>query len=336
MFRKILSITLVICLCLSVFAVMPVQAASKPRSSNFMTGVIDPFWKIVNENPATYSVEAGLGLRLPTQVYDIYESGSGWENIFIQEAEGDWEVISKVYYPVIPSANYQQQALLVWQDADNYIKIDVEYTTWNGPIKAQMIYESGGTVTNVYSEVVEVPSGATSLTVYYKYVRQGNTYTGYYSLDGQQFRQLGTVTLALQNVHIGVTATKNTSLDESPMIDTYCQYIQVITDEPYPFTIEADALEATVGGIKASARVIPTEGVPTHDGNEVVLFQLMKGDTPIGIMATEWDITEGEKFTAFFNVDPSDDSYVVNVFVLDSFSDLTYAPVPLAEKVTIK
>lgn len=335
MFKKILSMTLIICLCLSVFAIMPVQAASRPRSSNFMTGALDPWWKIINENPETYSVEAGKGLRLPTQVNDIYETGSGWENIFLQEAEGDWEVISKVYYPVLPFANYQQQALLVWQDADNYIKIDVEYTTWDGPIKAQMMYESAGTATALGSQNITATEGQ-PLTVYYKAVRKGDEYTGYYSLDGEQFIQLGTITLALQNVHIGVMATKNTALSESEMIDTYCQYIQVVTDEPKPFTIVADKLETTVGGIKASAKVVPTEGVPTHEGKEVVLFQLMKGDTPISIVAMERDITSEEEFIAYFNVDSADDSYVVNVFVLDSFSDLTYAPIALAETVTIK
>lgn len=337
--KRILTMLLAICLCLSLFGVMPVQAAdsgNRPKSTSFMGGTLDPVWTILNENIDTYSIEPGLGLRLPTQVNDIYQTGTGWENIFVQPAAGNWEVVSKVYYPVLPHANYQQQALLAWQDEDNYIKIDVEYTTWNGPIKAQMVSESAATATSINSVVLDVAEGE-PLTVFYKIIREDNKYTGYYSLNGTEFIQLGSIEQALQNVHIGIFATKNTAASESDPIDTYCQYIEVITDEPKPFTIVTDNnLEETEGGIKASVNVVPTEDVPTHDGNEVILFQLMKDNTPMNIVAMERDITSEEEFIAYFNVDYDDDSYSVNVFVLDSFSSLTYAPISLAEKVTLE
>lgn len=336
--KRILSMMLAICLCLSLFGVMPVQAANsgnRPKSTSFMGGTLDPVWTVLNENTETYSLEAGKGLRLPTQVNDIYEEGTGWENIFVQPAAGDWEVISKVFYPVLPLANYQQQALLAWQDEDNYIKVDVEYTDWNGPIKAQIMYESAATATSINSVLLDVAAGE-PLTVFFKIKKEGNNYEGFYSLNGTEFISLGTIELALENVHIGIMATKNTPADESDPIDTYCQYIEVITDEPLPFTIATDnMLEKTAGGIKATVNVVPTEDVPTHDGKEVVLFQLMKGNTPMSIVAMERDITSEEEFTAYFNVDSEDDSYLVNVFVLDSFSDLTYAPVSLAEKATL-
>lgn len=336
--KRILSMLLTICLCLSLLGVMTVQAAdsgNRPKSTSFMGGTLDPVWTILNENTETYSIEPGLGLRLPTQVNDIYEAGTGWENIFVQPAAGNWEVVSKVYYPVLPNANYQQQALLAWQDEDNYVKVDVEYTTWNGPIKAQLASESGGAATSVNSVLLDVPAGE-PLTVFFKITREDNNYTGYYSLDGTEFIELGSADIALEDVHIGVMATKNTPLEESEAIDTYCQYVEVVTDEPKPFTIVTDNnLEKTDGGIKASVNVVPTEDVPTHDGNEVVLFQLMKDNTPMSIVAMERDINSEEEFIAYFNVDSEDDSYFVNVFVLDSFSDLTYAPVSLAEKVTL-
>lgn len=335
--KRILSLFIVICLCMGLFGVMTVQAAGKPpKSTDFTTGVLDPaIWKIENENKDTYSIEPGLGLRLPTQVNDIYEAGTGWENIFLQEAAGNWEVVSKVYYPVLPNANYQQQALLVWQDEDNYIKVDLEYTTWNGPIKAQMMYEMDGTAQGLGSQLVDAVEGE-PLTVFYKIVREEDTYTGYYSMDGIDYIQLDTVTFAMENVHIGVMATKNTPLDESDMIDTYCQYIEVVTEEPLPFTIVTDnKLDKTEGGIKAAVTVVPTEDVDTHEGNEVVLFQLMKGNTPISIVAMERDITAEEDFIAYFNVDPEDDSYTVSVFVLDSFSSSTYAPISLAQKAVL-
>lgn len=103
-----------------------------------------------------------------------------------------------------------------------------------------------------------------------------------------------------------------------------------------PFGITTDGTLGRSGGIQATVTVTPTPGVTTHGGKEVVLFQLMKGTTPINIVAIERDITSSDDFTAYFNVDPSDTSYLVRAYVLDSFSsDVTTSPVSLAEKQTL-
>lgn len=104
-----------------------------------------------------------------------------------------------------------------------------------------------------------------------------------------------------------------------------------------PMDIIADGQLDRKTGIKAAVKVKPT-GFSTHDGTEVVLFQLMKNKTPISIAAVERDITSQETFTAYFSVsDPDDISYNVKVFVFDSFdSDPGNALINLAEPVTLK
>jgi len=101
-----------------------------------------------------------------------------------------------------------------------------------------------------------------------------------------------------------------------------------------PFMIAADELDRTAG-IKATAQVITTDD--DHEGGEVVLFQLMKGTTPISIVAAGKDITSDETFFGFFNVDDYEDqAYKVKVFLFDTFdSDLT-APISLAVPVELK
>jgi len=91
-----------------------------------------------------------------------------------------------------------------------------------------------------------------------------------------------------------------------------------------------------VGGIQADVQVSPTQGIATHDGEEAVVFQLMKGNTPVSIPALMRDITSTESIKAYFNVEPTDTSYTVKVFVLDRFDSDVTAPVSLAESVILK
>ena len=99
----------------------------------------------------------------------------------------------------------------------------------------------------------------------------------------------------------------------------------------------SDGQLVRVGGIQASVNVAPTQGATAHEGQEVVLFQLMRGSTPASIVALKKDITSQESFKAYFNVNPGDDSYTVRVYVLDFFtSNLTNAPESLAGWVTLE
>ena len=101
------------------------------------------------------------------------------------------------------------------------------------------------------------------------------------------------------------------------------------------FYIEAMPLERTRAGIKAIVNVVPVS--ENHTGKAVVLFQLMKGDTPGEIVALENEIISEAQFIAHFPVkDPSNETYKVRVFVLNRFdNDLDSVPDPLAEPVEL-
>ncbi len=87
-----------------------------------------------------------------------------------------------------------------------------------------------------------------------------------------------------------------------------------------------------VGGIRATVNVEPVNGGVGREGDEVVVFQLMKDTTPISIVAVEKDILSAEEFTAYFNVaDPDNTKYTVKVFVFNEFNSDTNAPISLAE-----
>jgi len=202
-----------------------------PVSVDFTTGHLDEsIWTILNPDPSNYSVDVGKGLRLPTLSGDIYQDGASWKNVFLQSAFGDWDIVSKVYYPAAPSADYQQQALLVWQDENNYIKLDVEYGSWADSLMVQFGSEVNGTFSGTSQvRLTNVSPGTPDFTIYYRIKKTGNSYEGYYSLDGKEYTRLGKIDLELLNPQIGLFATKNSN---NATIDTYCQYIEVLSSEP--------------------------------------------------------------------------------------------------------
>ncbi|WP_253735894.1 bifunctional 2',3'-cyclic-nucleotide 2'-phosphodiesterase/3'-nucleotidase [Paenibacillus sp. FJAT-26967] len=95
----------------------------------------------------------------------------------------------------------------------------------------------------------------------------------------------------------------------------------------------ADPVMDTASGVRASVRVSPSG--ESHNGEEVVVFELFNGSAPVGIAAVQKDITAPEKITAHFNsVGPN---LSVRVFVVDSYSgNLSNVGNNLAEPVTIK
>jgi hypothetical protein len=103
-------------------------------------------------------------------------------------------------------------------------------------------------------------------------------------------------------------------------ISTIYQNVQPSSNEQTPatraFTIDSGSL-VTTNGLKASATINPMNG--GHPGSEVVVFQLMKDNTPDNIVAVEKDITASEKVSAYFN--RAGQGYSVKVYVVDSFED---------------
>ncbi|SHE28348.1 beta-galactosidase/arabinogalactan endo-1,4-beta-galactosidase, partial [Desulforamulus putei DSM 12395] len=94
-------------------------------------------------------------------------------------------------------------------------------------------------------------------------------------------------------------------------------------DDTKPFSITAKGDLDRSSGIKATVNVDRISAASDHDGNEVVIFQLMKGNEPVSIVALEKDIQSPEGLTAHFNVDGSDNNYWVKVFVFDEFNSDT-------------
>jgi beta-glucosidase len=172
-------------------------------SDEFDSSILGSQWHWVREEPSTWSLTSRSGFMMvsPRQG-DIYGTGTGTaKNILLQNASGDWTIETKLVCSIRPHATYQQGGLIVYQDDDNYLKMEWEATGSSSSI-IQVLKESGGTTTAVSSSNGNVISSSSN-TVWFRIAKSGNSYTAYYSTDGTNFTAAGTTTLSLSNIQVG-------------------------------------------------------------------------------------------------------------------------------------
>ncbi|WP_176560228.1 Kelch repeat-containing protein [Brevibacillus dissolubilis] len=99
-------------------------------------------------------------------------------------------------------------------------------------------------------------------------------------------------------------------------VQIYPRYPQVygLPVIPVSKTFTASGSLNRTANLKANGAITPNG---THAGNEIIVFQLMDGTTPIKTVTFEEDITARKTLTASFDVPGSNMNYQVKVFVTD-------------------
>jgi|GEM_PF-611920 len=197
-----------------------------PNADYFADGSFDESaWEILNPDTENYSVETGKGIVMPTQRYDIYSTGAAWKNCFVTPTEGDWKAVTKAVYPKVPTQNYQQAMMLVWQDEDNYIRINCQQSN----LSIQPGKETNGSFSSSGFQQPRAQAAEDgSVTLYWMIDKTGTTYTLSYSQDGLNFTELGSTTAEYEAPKIGLFATSNTDQGANDPVDVYFEYLAVL------------------------------------------------------------------------------------------------------------
>ncbi len=192
-----------------------------PKSFDFTKTSLEELrsgWEIINPDEGLWTLDE-KGLTLITAEGDIYQNNNTYSNLFLQDGYGDWTLEAKINFPETPTKNYQQAAILAYQDDDNYVKVDYEYC--NAPViqigsEQNASWSSAGT------------KSFNGHDLYYRLVKEGNTYTAYYCTDGKSFVQYGNpVVMSLENIKIGLLAI-NGDGSTAPSIPATFAYLRII------------------------------------------------------------------------------------------------------------
>ncbi|MGO4547101.1 family 43 glycosylhydrolase [Paenibacillus sp. 2TAB23] len=185
----------------------------------FDSATLNNAWSVFQELKSNWSLTNNSGfLTIRSTATDIYETNNSLNNIFLRNvpANGDFEMVAKFTAPV--TKNHQQAGILVWQDANNFVKLS---HVWADGKVLESAYELNAKYAKA-GNIVKHPGGETHTI---KIKKVGNVYTTYY-WDGYEWIQASSpITAALSNIKVGFFAS-NIVANDSP-IDAKFDYFAI-------------------------------------------------------------------------------------------------------------
>ncbi|SFD72171.1 ThuA domain-containing protein [Streptomyces aidingensis] len=225
------------------FVLTPDATATRPEPSDeFDGGALDTCrWSdVVRPDTGALAVADGA-LRIDTSPGDIYQGdATDPRNFVLQPApEGDWTIETKVDASAFDE-RYQQAGLMVYADDTTYVKFD--YLTTNAPGEAVgRAIELRGEAGDVLLDPAPNADPAPTQGVWHlRLTRNGDTYTGSYSADGETWTELPPVSnpaLAEGTPRFGVYAFGAGQTASKPALFDYFRYAPVESDTTAP-TVE--------------------------------------------------------------------------------------------------
>ena len=223
-----------------------VNFAYPVQSDEFNGSDVGPQWTWVRQDPSAETVSGGA-LNLTAQTGDLNAGTNTAKNLLLQPALGDWAAETKMALNVAPHTNNQQAGLIVYQDDDDYLKLDWEYTGG----AAQLVETSEDfSFTPNAPETAAFPTVLKSLptsgvvpgtTLWLKVVKSGQRYQSYYSTDGSSWTPFYEVGHSLSNVKVGLFSYNRagTSTDLTTAFDYFRVGNTAVSTGPVGGTVPA-------------------------------------------------------------------------------------------------
>jgi branched-chain amino acid transport system substrate-binding protein len=162
-------------------------------------------WTWLAEDPSKWSLSEVPG-SLQIIASDASIDGPNMPpNILLREApSGDFEVTTSLQFT--PTSNFQFAGLVVFQDNGNVLQFGRAFCNLANSCIGDGVYfdniENGSFSTNNYQTAFHGP------TIYLRLRRVGNTYTGYYSEDGENWTITGDHIRDFSQMRVGLIAAQ--------------------------------------------------------------------------------------------------------------------------------
>jgi beta-xylosidase len=176
-------------------------------------------WHWLREDPTHWSLSARPGfLRIVTQNRDIWGASNN-APILLQQLQPPTsdKLTIRTRVVVVPQENFHQGGLIIYQDDDNYVRLTFSYIY--GPA-----FEFGNEIMQAFNSFqVAAPNNVNDFHL--QIIKNGMAYTGYYSLDGNSWTEIGTYnSVNILPNQIGLIAFGAGSTLEIPADFDYFQY----------------------------------------------------------------------------------------------------------------
>jgi serine/threonine protein kinase len=161
-------------------------------------------WTWLAEDPARWSLTEAPGWLQITASDASFDGPSFPTNILLREAPAaDFEITTLLRFA--PTSNYQFAGLVVFQDKANVLQFGHAFCDLADTCVGDGIYFDnfeGGFIVDNYK------AATSNSDIYLRLLRVGNTYTGYYSEDGENWTAMGEHVRDFSQARIGLMAAQ--------------------------------------------------------------------------------------------------------------------------------
>jgi beta-glucosidase len=180
-------------------------------SDEFNNSQVGTQWEWFRENKENYSYTSNKGsLTITTEKGDISEKSNNARNLLLQSANNDWTIETKMVASRAPSQP-ENAGIIARQDDHNFVKLMhravTKTTRQRGPQPGtiELLLEENDIARSVATfDLTEMITGDQHLFI--RLTKSGSRYTAYYSLNGQEYKQLGSVDATLRDIKVGLIA----------------------------------------------------------------------------------------------------------------------------------
>jgi beta-xylosidase len=192
---------------------------------NFDGPTLDSRWHWVRENPAMWSLKERPGsLKIKLERGDLWQSYNDNKNMLLMDPESsDFQIDTKLEFD--PGYNSQQAGIVVYQNDDNFVKLDFICSLTNDVRikKIEMSIEKNASVQGISKNFGKK-------VIYLRIIKKGDKYHGLLSDDGVQFTLVGEFNNALgDKVKVGLFAFNSIGNSGQPLsqIPAYFDYFRL-------------------------------------------------------------------------------------------------------------
>jgi beta-xylosidase len=187
-------------------------------------GVLASGWAWVDEDRTHWSLQDTPGaLQIMTEGESPTRAGKPKNLLFRDAPANDFEIMTKVTFN--PQDNFQQAAILIYQDDDNIVLLNRGFCGVRG------CPGSGVFLDNMIKDQLDFGNHpqmpVSSTTTWLRLRKEGTEYIGFYSIDGQIWEELGRVENLLTARKLGLTARNSSTDPYAPQIPADFDFLTV-------------------------------------------------------------------------------------------------------------
>lgn len=206
------------------------QPVEGPKSDEFEGNEISDIWTQNNRNEKAEQKDGCFVIH--TEGGDLYEEKTGLHNYLAQPAKGDWESVTKISLDEMPSELYHQAGIMIMEDEDNYLYFRLEKANEAGKMSVRLNQEKNADSKEIANNK-ELPDLIKDNAFYLKVIKEGGQYKFLFSLDGEEFVQIGVISgVSYENPQFVLTASNGDLNSNISSLEVKFDYVRFTEKEP--------------------------------------------------------------------------------------------------------